>query len=56
MNKKKILIGLIVILVVSILVCLVVITYRKRESIIESDYEIAEIPEVIIIFENEFLV
>lgn len=55
MNKKKILIGLIVILVVSILVCLVVITYRKRESIIESDYEIAEIPEENIIFENEIL-
>lgn len=54
MNKKKILIGLIVILVVSILVCLVVITYRKRESIIESDYEIAEIQRKISYLKMKF--
>ena len=55
MNKKKILIGLIVILVVFILVCLVVITYAKHERVIESDYEIAEIPEENIVSENEIL-
>lgn len=53
MNKKKIFIGLIVILVVFILVCLVVITYGKHESIIESNYEIAESPEENIIIEDE---
>lgn len=57
MYKRKILIGFIVILIVFvfILVCLAMINYSKQEIIIESDFEIAEVPEETTISENEIL-
>ena len=55
MNKKKILIGLIVILVVFILACLFLIIYGKEQNIIESDFEIAESPEENIIIQDEII-
>lgn len=53
MNKKKILIGLIVILGVFILACLFLFIYGKQQNIIESDFEIAESPEENIMIEDE---
>lgn len=55
MSKKKILIGLIVILVVFILGCLSVFIYKKQQNIIESDFEMSESPKENIIIEDEII-